>query len=257
MPSSRLMYALSGVWLAVAAAVMSAGLSDGLAEEADAKKKAKNKAEAKEEPAGDGLLGWRDLPPAVRETVLGETGARWTYQKAKAEDGAEVFLVTFNRFGRPYKMVIGADGMLVSKEEIVPPEPPKPDPAMPTPDPKTADPKTVAKTPPPPVKKPAPAVVAVKKPEVLPKGLSFTKDIVPILSKNCFNCHGNGKKKGGVALDTNDIAAYISPGKPDSSVLYFSITGTNGSSQMPPGKKLPPEQILAIKAWIAEGAKAN
>ena len=31
--------------------------------------------------------------------------------------------------------------------------------------------------------------------------LNYQKDIVPLLSEYCYGCHGNGKKKGGVALD--------------------------------------------------------
>src|SRR5712691_5519398 len=30
---------------------------------------------------------------------------------------------------------------------------------------------------------------------------SFTKDIVPFLTKHCYPCHGNGKKRADLALD--------------------------------------------------------
>ncbi|MCI0377341.1 MAG: DUF1587 domain-containing protein, partial [Gemmataceae bacterium] len=30
---------------------------------------------------------------------------------------------------------------------------------------------------------------------------SFTKDVLPFLTKHCFHCHGNGKKSGGITLD--------------------------------------------------------
>src|SRR4030095_346750 len=39
--------------------------------------------------------------------------------------------------------------------------------------------------------------------------LSYQKDIQPLLSQYCFGCHGNGKKKGDVALDAYKNEASI------------------------------------------------
>ena len=72
---------------------------------------------------------------------------------------------------------------------------------------------------------------------VLPTGafakIDFTKDIRPILSENCFHCHGPDKKtrKAKLRLDlhegaTADLGGYqaISPGKPGDSELVTRIT---------------------------------
>src|ERR1019366_941391 len=31
--------------------------------------------------------------------------------------------------------------------------------------------------------------------------VSYAKDVLPFMTKHCYSCHGNGKKKGGVSLD--------------------------------------------------------
>ena len=37
--------------------------------------------------------------------------------------------------------------------------------------------------------------------------VSFEKHVMPLLEHYCYNCHGNGKKKGGLALDAYKDAA--------------------------------------------------
>jgi hypothetical protein len=34
-----------------------------------------------------------------------------------------------------------------------------------------------------------------------PGSPSFQKDVVPFLTKHCYHCHGNGKRRGDLALD--------------------------------------------------------
>jgi hypothetical protein len=95
----------------------------------------------------------------------------------------------------------------------------------------------------------------------------FNRDIRPILAENCFRCHGfdPAGRKGGLRLDDRDGATgklksgdvAIVPGKPDSSELVKRITATDDDDLMPPpatGKKLKPEQIQALRRWVAEGA---
>jgi len=98
--------------------------------------------------------------------------------------------------------------------------------------------------------------------------VSFNRDIRPILSDNCFQCHGpdENKRQAGlrldlraaatVAVDSGDVA--IVPGKPDASELVRRIDSTDAAEQMPPagsGKKLTPRQNELLKRWIAEGAE--
>jgi mono/diheme cytochrome c family protein len=93
--------------------------------------------------------------------------------------------------------------------------------------------------------------------------VDFNKDIRPILSSQCYSCHGNDDKtrKEDLRLDLRDeavTAKAIVPGKPDESELLKRIISKDSDEQMPPPKsKKPPltaEQIDLVKRWIAEGA---
>jgi hypothetical protein len=88
----------------------------------------------------------------------------------------------------------------------------------------------------------------------------FTRDIRPILTGKCFQCHGPDDKvrKAGLRLDTRDGAtkklesgnAAITPGE-------IRITSNDSAHVMPPakvGKKLTSEEILALSRWINAGA---
>lgn len=101
--------------------------------------------------------------------------------------------------------------------------------------------------------------------------LDFNRDVRPILSNNCYFCHGPDPKerKGGIdglRLDTPDGAKAdlgdgrfaIVPGKPTESELVARVASTDPDLQMPPaatGKKLSPREIEILKQWVAEGAK--
>jgi hypothetical protein len=97
--------------------------------------------------------------------------------------------------------------------------------------------------------------------------IQFNRDIRPILSENCYACHGPDKnsRKAGLRLDTesgafgklDDIFPVV-PGKPDASEVVRRITTTDEDDHMPPldsTKKLTSEQIALIKRWIEQGAK--
>ena len=97
--------------------------------------------------------------------------------------------------------------------------------------------------------------------------VDFATDIRPILSENCFHCHGPDEedRKAGLRLDTRegaieDLGGYqaIKPGSPVSSELYKRITTEDTDDLMPPpstGKKLTSEQVVLIRKWIEEGAE--
>lgn len=97
--------------------------------------------------------------------------------------------------------------------------------------------------------------------------ISFNRDIRPILSDNCFACHGPDKntRKAKLRLDTSDGAtatsegkAAIVPGKPEASELLRRLTTSDVDDLMPPlktGKKLTTAQIDLLRTWIAQGAK--
>ncbi len=93
-----------------------------------------------------------------------------------------------------------------------------------------------------------------------PKPIDFNRDIRPILSDNCFICHGPAKsaRKGDLRLDTKEGAmSVIAPRKLKDSLLYQRITSADAFEHMPPpksGKKLTDQQIDLIRRWIEQGA---
>ena len=93
-----------------------------------------------------------------------------------------------------------------------------------------------------------------------PKTIEFNRDIRPILSENCYTCHGPAKstRKADLRLDTKDGAATVlAPGKVKESLLFQRITSTDEHERMPPqktGKKLTAQQIDLVRRWIEQGA---
>ena len=98
--------------------------------------------------------------------------------------------------------------------------------------------------------------------------LSFNRDVRPILSENCFACHGPdaNERKGGLRLDTREAALKggksetpsLVPGKPDQSELLTRVTTHDAEDFMPPkktGKSIKPEQVAVLRQWIAEGGE--
>jgi hypothetical protein len=92
--------------------------------------------------------------------------------------------------------------------------------------------------------------------------IQFNRDIRPILSDNCFRCHGpdSGNRKAKLRLDRRDDAiehgAFV-PGKPDESELVARIFNDNPDDLMPPPEShrtLAPAQKQLLKDWIGQGA---
>ncbi len=101
----------------------------------------------------------------------------------------------------------------------------------------------------------------------IPDRPDWNWDVRPILSQNCFSCHGQGMQKAGLRLDI-DKAAYdpipedkskraIVPGNPGKSELYKRIISTNADYRMPPKeahKTLSAHDVAVIERWITQGA---
>jgi mono/diheme cytochrome c family protein len=95
----------------------------------------------------------------------------------------------------------------------------------------------------------------------------FGRDVLPILSANCFVCHGPDEKnrKAGLRLDieadakaTRRRGSPIAPGQPEKSLIIARLTSADPDLMMPPPsahKQVKPEQIETLRQWIAEGAK--
>lgn len=93
--------------------------------------------------------------------------------------------------------------------------------------------------------------------------VSFNRDIRPILSDNCFSCHGPDKnhREADLRLDVREEAVKqkaIVPGKPEQSALMERILTADVDDLMPPldsHKKLTSAQKDTLRRWIAEGAE--
>lgn len=99
--------------------------------------------------------------------------------------------------------------------------------------------------------------------EPLPETIEFNRHIQPILSDNCFFCHGPdaGQRQADLRLDVRDEAidgGAIVPGEPEASALIERIFSDDADLQMPPPdshKRLTPHQRELLKAWVAQGAE--
>ncbi|MBK8093999.1 MAG: PSD1 domain-containing protein [Verrucomicrobiaceae bacterium] len=93
--------------------------------------------------------------------------------------------------------------------------------------------------------------------------IDFNRDVRPILSENCFHCHGPdaAKRKGDLRLDDEKAAksgTAIVPGQPDASDLILRLHTADADEVMPPPKSnrsLTTAQKHTLRQWIAEGAK--
>src|SRR6478672_3602052 len=103
--------------------------------------------------------------------------------------------------------------------------------------------------------------------ETKPAEVLFNRDIRPILSENCFQCHGPDvhQRQAELRLDTHEGATAehdggkaIVAGDIKSSRLIQRILSTVADERMPPektGRKLTAQQIDLLRKWIEQGAK--
>ena len=98
--------------------------------------------------------------------------------------------------------------------------------------------------------------------------VEFNRDIRPIFSDTCFQCHGPDEKqrKSGLRLDiranalkpAKSGAIAIVPGKPDESEIIKRVLTEDEDDLMPPTKLHKPltsRQKDLLKQWVAEGAE--
>ena len=97
--------------------------------------------------------------------------------------------------------------------------------------------------------------------------VDFNRDVRPILSNNCFTCHGpdEAERKADLRLDTFDGATAeldgshaVVPGDASASSLLARITSADADEQMPPPesgkKKLTAQEVETLTRWIEQGA---
>jgi hypothetical protein len=99
-------------------------------------------------------------------------------------------------------------------------------------------------------------------------GIEYNRDVRPILSENCFACHGpdSAARKADLRLDKFEAATLprkdsgpaIVPGRPDASELVHRINAPDPDDIMPPAKThktLTATEKQVLAKWIAAGAK--
>lgn len=102
--------------------------------------------------------------------------------------------------------------------------------------------------------------------ESAPASIDFSRDVKPILSDRCFQCHGPDSEnaESDLRLDsfeaaTEDFGGYaaILPGDAGASELYSRITHGRPGLKMPPPESnlaLTKDEIETLRRWIEEGA---
>lgn len=85
--------------------------------------------------------------------------------------------------------------------------------------------------------------------------MSYSANIVPILTANCYVCHGGtASGSGGRKFDSHALLMnYVASGK-----LEKAVTHSAGATPMPYNQpKMPSCTVNKIVAWIHQGAKNN
>lgn len=108
-------------------------------------------------------------------------------------------------------------------------------------------------------------LVSLAVPAAFAAEIDFTRDIAPLFSGRCVQCHGESRREGGLRLTgrgdlllLNDSGlAAVSPGQSQASELIRRVTAAEDSGErMPPeGAPLTPQQIDLLRRWVDAGAK--
>src|SRR5437879_6578161 len=91
--------------------------------------------------------------------------------------------------------------------------------------------------------------------------VDFDRDVRPILSDNCFACHGPDDKRrmASLRLDTEEgVAKVVTAADPANSRLWIRISAADRAMRMPPPQAsttLTGAQVAVIRKWIEQGAR--
>jgi len=96
-----------------------------------------------------------------------------------------------------------------------------------------------------------------------PPKVQFSRQVLPMLNKECGGCHRGAAAPGGYSLESQERlfaggrhGRAVVPGKSGESTLVKYLLGEL-KPQMPPGKPLPLDTIALVRRWIDEGAKID
>ena len=89
----------------------------------------------------------------------------------------------------------------------------------------------------------------------------FFGEVKPVLVSRCVSCHGPDKKEGDLRLDSAEGLAKgglsgpaIDRDDPNESPILKAIRHDDDVTAMPPKERLKDDQIVAIAAWVRDGA---
>jgi len=90
----------------------------------------------------------------------------------------------------------------------------------------------------------------------------FDKEVRPLLRNNCQGCHSVNVLNSGLALDSREALVKGGNRGPaavsgDMASLILQAVRHEGAVKMPPGRKLPPEQIAKLEDWVKRGMPAT
>jgi hypothetical protein len=91
--------------------------------------------------------------------------------------------------------------------------------------------------------------------------IDFAKEVIPIFEASCIRCHGRGRDRGGLKIDSRatllqggDSGPAAIAGKSAESYIIALVAGVDPDETMPKkGKKLTPEEVGVLRAWIDQG----
>ena len=91
--------------------------------------------------------------------------------------------------------------------------------------------------------------------------IDFVHQVMPILKKNCAECHTDGKKKGGLSMNTRaeflaggENGEMAVPGNIEDSWFLELVSSDDLDERMPPkGPGVSPEQFKILHQWVKEG----
>ncbi|QTN32129.1 DUF1553 domain-containing protein [Akkermansiaceae bacterium] len=100
----------------------------------------------------------------------------------------------------------------------------------------------------------------------LAAAIDFTRDVQPILNKNCIACHGGVKEAGEVSFIFRDQVlgkgesgkTVVVPGNPELSEMIARVTTDDPDDLMPQpdhGPRLSDADVETLRQWISEGAE--
>ena len=97
-----------------------------------------------------------------------------------------------------------------------------------------------------------------------PAQIRFKVDVLPVLSRSCFPCHGpdENARQGNLRLDTKEGVLradkpLVIPGLPGESRLFQRVISRDPEEQMPPPdaqQKLTENDVEVLRRWINDGA---